>query len=188
MSDARDGVETRYDEREPTDEDPHRTASVADGLPLLPDETVLVDAKPTWWVWAAHLTIAGLVGVGGLLSAFVDAIVAIPALVFASLVGGYVWYRRNRVRYLVTDRRIVVITGYFGKTTTETWMEDVRGMQTSASRFERRQGYGTITISHGVIPTGFVRTRGLQLAGIPDYENVAAAIRQRQSERKSGTR
>lgn len=162
MSGTRGGVRTRYDETVATGDDPNRTASNAtDGLPLLPDEEVLIDAKPTWCAWATHLGFAGVVAAAGLLLAFAETAVGIATVSVGAVVAGYVWYRRNRVRYLVTDRRTVVVSGFFSRTTTETWMEDVRGMQTSASRFERRQGYGTNTVSHGVIPAGFVRIGGL---------------------------
>lgn len=193
MSQERDTTEFQYEDTESADgapADAERSDSVsAPDLTLLEGERVLVDAQPTWWNWAVHLVGAGLAVLFGLLLGFiVGAEIAILAIPVGLVIGGYVWYRRNRTRYLITDRRIVVVTGFSARKTTETWIEDVRGLQTSTTAFSRHLGYGTITVSHRVISQGFGRTKGLQLPGVPAYTDVADAIRQRQSERKAGRR
>lgn len=189
MSQKRDGSELVYDESETVDRDPDRsgrTESTSE-LSLLEGEEVLVDAQPTWWNWIAHAVVGGLAGLAGLVALAVGSTAAAAlGLVTGLAIGGYIWYRRHRVRYLVTDRRIVVIAGFTARTTTETWMEDVRGLQTSTTAFSRGRGFGTITVSHAVIPQGFSRTSALSLAGVPNYDDVANTIRQRQSERKAG--
>lgn len=154
-----------------------------DSPPLLEDERVLVDARPTWWAWTTHLVVAALLALSGL--AFGGEAVIGGAVLGLTIVV-YVAARRSRIRYLVTDRRIVVISGFSARKTNETWMEDVRGLQTRTTAFSRRQGYGTITISHAVLPQGFSRVTGLRLPGVPNHEAVADAIRRRQSERKAG--
>lgn len=189
MSQRHDESEVQYDESGATDRDQEQSgSSLPSDLPLLEDEVVLVDARPTWWNWIEHALVAGLIVLVGLVAAiFGDGSwPVVLGIVVGLVIAGYIWYRRNRIRYLVTDRRIVVVTGFSARKTTETWMEDVRGLQTSTTTFSRGRGYGTIAVSHGVIPQGFSRKTGLQLSGVPNYEDVAETIRQRQSDRKAG--
>ncbi|SEH13329.1 PH domain-containing protein [Natronorubrum sediminis] len=177
------GTEMRYDESDGGErESARQTRSARTEMALLEDETVLVDAQPTWWAWAGHLVVAAVIALVGIVLG--DGIAVLSVLVSVAI-AGYVWYRRSRVHYLITDRRIVVVAGFSARTTTETWMEDVRSMQTKASAFGRHQGYGTITVSHAVISQRFSRTSGLRLPGVPEYEHVAETIRRRQSERKA---
>lgn len=193
MSQQRDGSDVAYDEAEAVGRDPDRSdrAESTGALSPLEGEEVLVDAQPTWWNWIGHAVVgglAGLVGVIGLAAGSTAA--ALLGFVTGLVIGGYIWYRRNRVRYLVTDRRIVVIAGFTARKTTETWMEDIRGLRTSTTAFSRDRGFGTIAVSHAVIPQGFTqgfsRTNALVLSGVPNYDGVANTIRQRQSERKAG--
>lgn len=151
---------------------------------LFEGEEVLIDARPAWTAWALHLAIAGVVILGGLIS--FDTAVFLVALVFGALIVGYVWYQRKKVRYLVTDQRIVVSTGIKSRATNEAWMIDVRGMQTGASFVERLLGHGHITVSTSILPRGSMlpfggALRGLTLGGISNYEEVAEIIRERQS-------
>ncbi|QSX00781.1 PH domain-containing protein [Haloterrigena alkaliphila] len=150
-------------------------------VPLLDGEEILIDERPAWSAWSVHLIVAGLVFLGSTVS---DALLF--GVLGAGLIVGYVWYQRTKVTYVVTDRRVVIVTGHSSKSTNETWMEDVRGMQTGASALERLLGHGHITISHAVIPTGIGRFTGLTLGGVANYEEIASVIRQRQSERKGG--
>lgn len=187
MSQQHDDAALQYDDPEPADSEPEQstqTESTADRL-LLEDEDLLVETRPTWWNWTPHAIGAGLLALVGLVLGTEGAILG---LVAGFAIAGYIWYRRSRVRYLVTDRRIIVSTGFSAKTTTETWMEDIRGLQMKTTAFGRQQGYGSITVSHGVIPQGFSRTTGIKLSGVPNHDDVATTIRQRQSSRKRGDR
>lgn len=167
---------------EPQTDSHRRQQQPPASIPLLEGEEVLIDERPAWSAWSIHLIVAGLVLLG---SIAVDQLLA--GVIGAGLIVAYVWYQRSKVTYVVTDRRIVVVTGHSSKSTNETWMEDVRGMQTGASAIERLLGHGHITISHAILPTGFGRFKGLTLGGVPNYEEIATVIRTRQSERKSGT-
>ncbi len=174
-------------------DDARTTESVRNGnaaiMPLLLDgEEILVDARPAWSAWSFHLLIAGLVVVGSLLVGETEVVGV--GIVVAALLVGYVWFQRKKVRYLVTDRRIVVVTGISSKQTNETWMEDVRGMQTGASFVERFLGHGHITVSDSILSRGSLLAmsglQGLTLGGISNYEEIANVVRQRQAERKAG--
>lgn len=150
-------------------------------VPLLETEEVLIDTRPAWSAWSLHFLIAGIALLGGLVAEEV-----LVGVLIAGAIGAYVWFQRSKVRYVVTDRRIIVTTGHSSKSTNETWMEDVRGMQTGASALERLLGHGHITVSHAVLSTKFGRFQGMTLGGVPNYEEIASVIRTRQSERKSG--
>lgn len=164
-----------------------RRSGVAPNDPYLLDgEEVLIDARPAWTAWFRHLLIAGLIFLGALLTG--DTATIAVGLVVVLLIAGYVAYQRRKVRYLVTDRRILVATGISSKSTNETWMVDVRGMQTGASLLERVLGHGHIAVSTSILSQGsllsFAGLRGMRLGGIHNYQEIAEVIRERQSEVK----
>ena len=154
---------------------------------LLPGEEVLIDARPAWSAWTGTLLLAGAITLFTLLSGE-SAAIAMGLLVAFALVG-YVWYQRRKVRYLVTDSRVMVVTGITSRQTNEAWLEDVNGMQTGASFLERLLGHGHIMVSREILPSGSfffsqLRGQGMKLGGISNYEQIAQVVRQRQSERK----
>lgn len=164
---------------------------------LLPDEKVVVDERPALTNWIGLLVLAGLLLVGALVTQ--EPVAMVAALVVDLFLLAYVWYQRRRVRYLVTDRRILVVTGISAQATNEAWLEDVRGMQTGASFLERLLGHGTITVSESILPrkaslpgagllTGLLPIAlpgaGLTLGGISEYDKIANLIRKRQAQRK----
>jgi len=158
---------------------------------LLPDEEVLIDARPAWTAWAGHLVLGGLILLAGLLAN--DQNVLVVSILAAGALAGYVWYQRRKVRYVITDLRVMVLTGITSKKTNEAWMEDVKGMQTGASWVERLLGHGHITVSREILPRGSllpqsamvgIGGKGMTLGGITNYEQIANTIRQRQAEQK----
>jgi len=157
---------------------------------LLDGERLIVDARPAWSAWTVQLVVVGGLALFGLVALIVDSVVAgISLFLFAGVLLGYVLYQRKRVRYLVTDRRIIVKTGISGQSTNEAWMRDVRGMQTGASFIERLLGHGHITVSTSILPQrSFVpfggQFAGMTLGGIGDYQEVANVIRQQQQDAK----
>lgn len=172
--------------QQPADESNAQT--VDSSMPyLFEGEDVLVDARPAWTAWTVHLIVAALLLLGGLVADGSET--TLVGIVFALLIVGYVWYQRRKVRYLVTDRRIVVVTGLSSRATNEAWMVDVRGMQTGASFFEQLLGHGHITVSTNILPRGSMlpwsgALRGMTLGGIGNYQAVADVIRTRQGEVK----
>lgn len=142
---------------------------------LLPSEAVLVDARPAWSAWTGTLLLAVLVCLGSLITA--EPLVITVGVVAALLLVGYVWYQRRQVRYIVTDARVVVVTGITSRKTNEAWLEDVKGMQTGASFLERRLGHGHILVSREIRPRGSflvaqLRGRGMKLGGIGNHEEI----------------
>jgi len=159
---------------------------------LLPNEQVVVDERPAWSNWTLQLVLAGLVLLASLVAGSEEPALLVPGLLVALFIVGYVWYRRRRIRYIVTDYRILVVTGVTAQATNEAWLEDVKGMQTGASFFERLLGHGHITVSHDILPrkaglpalgllVPFLQPQtGLELGGVKDYQKIANLIRKRQ--------
>lgn len=170
------------------DSDASNTEPAGSSLPyLFEGEEILIDARPAWTAWTLHLAVAALLVLGGLVADQSETQLA--GIVFGLLIVAYVWYQRKKVRYLVTDRRIVVATGISSNATNEAWMVDVRGMQTGASFVEKLLGHGHITVSTNILPRGSMlpwagALRGMTLGGISNYEAVADVIRTRQGEVK----
>ena len=160
--------------------------SKSDDPYLLDGEEILFDARPAWTAWFPKLAFAVLVVLLGLISGE-PGVIALT-IIIGVLIVGYVAYQRMKVRYLVTDRRIIVATGISSKATNETWMVDVRGMQTGASLLERVLGHGHISVSTSIMPRGallsFANLQAMTLGGISNYQKIAETVRQRQSELK----
>jgi hypothetical protein len=154
---------------------------------LLDGEEILIDARPAWTAWFRQLAFAVLVFLFGLASGEPGAIGG--TIVVALLIVGYVAYQRMKVRYLVTDRRIVVATGISSNATNEAWMVDIRGMQTGASLLERILGHGHISVSTSIMSQGallsFAGFKGMTLGGISNHQKIAKVVRKRQAEVKN---
>lgn len=172
-------------QRQPEEASASTDEASSSTLPYLFDgEEIIIDARPAWTAWTLHLVFAALLLLGGLAA---DASSTQNAgIVSGVLVVAYVWYQRRGVRYLVTDRRIIVATGISSNATNEAWMVDVRGMQTGASFVEKLLGHGHITVSTDILPRGSMLPwsgtfRGMTLGGIGNYEAVADVIRERQA-------
>ncbi|AQL44504.1 hypothetical protein BV210_07335 [Halorientalis sp. IM1011] len=152
-------------------------------MPLMDGEEVLIDARPAWSAYSLQLLVAILAFVGGLAAG--DEAVIVGFLI-AAAISGYVLYQRRKVRYVVTDRRMMKLTGISSKSTNEAWMLDVRGLKTGASLIERLLGHGHIVVSTDIMASGFGRFRvsGMTFGGISNYEEVAAVIRERQNDQK----
>lgn len=154
---------------------------------LFDGEDVLIDARPAWTAWTVQLILAGIFALGGLVAS--ETPTRLLAFIIAIALVGYVWYQRQKVRYLVTDRRILVVTGLSSQATNEVWMVDVRGMQTGSSLIERLLGHGHITVSSSILSRGSLlsisgQLQGLTLGGIGNYQEVADVIRKRQADAK----
>lgn len=134
-------------------------SSAADSIELLQGEEILHDIRPAWSKWAGFILISlalsiALVGLFGL---------------------AYVWLVRRNTRYIVTNERVVEVTGILGTSSTEYRISDIRQLQTGASWAEGVRGHGNIQISTGTMES-------IVFDGIPEYQQVANSIRQSQKE------
>lgn len=164
-----------YGRQPPTAE--AREASV----PTLDDEEVLIDARPAWSAYMWYFVLAGLILLGGLFS---GGNAAIGGLLLAGAIAGYVYYLRQKVRYVVTDQRMMIVRGITSKATNEAWMVDIVGLSTGASLLERLLNHGHITVSRQIGPVGFGPFGGMTFGGIHNHEEIAQIVRQRQREEK----
>lgn len=150
-------------------------------VPTLDGEEVLIDARPAWSAYMWYFVVAGLILLGGLFSGGNSAIVG---LLIAGAIAGYVYYLRQKVRYVVTDQRMMIVRGITSKATNEAWMVDIVGLSTGASLLERLLNHGHITVSRQIGPVGFGPFGGMTFGGIHNHEEIAQIVRERQREEK----
>lgn len=135
------------------------SSSAAESIELLDSEKIEHDIRPSWSKWS------GLILISAVLCLF---LIGVLGLV-------YVWLVRKNTRYIVTNQRVVEVSGILGTQTTEYRISDIRQIQTGASWAEQVFGHGNIQISTGTMGT-------ITFDGIPDYQSVANTIRQAQKE------
>ena len=164
-----------YGRQPPTAE--AREASV----PTLDDEEILIDARPAWSAYMWYFVVAGLILLAGLFS---GGNAAIGGLLVAAAIAGYVYYLRQKVRYVVTDQRMMIVRGITSKATNEAWMVDIVGLSTGASLLERLLGHGHISVSRQIGATGVGPFGGMTFGGIHKHEEIAQIVRERQQEEK----
>lgn len=140
----------------------HRTddATLDDlqGVTLLDDEHVLYDLQPAWSNWADVLALGT---------------VLLPVFGLGLVLYAMVWLERRHTRYVVTDQRLISQYGVLSVRTTEYRIAALRAIYTETGMIERLRGLGTVAF----------RTDGssmLGFSGIPNYEAVADAVRERQ--------
>lgn len=131
----------------------------ANAVTLLQDEEIIHDLRPSWAKWS------GLLAIGIILTFFI----------FGVAILAYVWLARKNSRYVVTNQRIIEVTGIMGTTTTEYRVADLRQLQTGASWGEKVMGHGNLQFHTGGATT-------ITFHGIPNYQEVANTIRELQRE------
>jgi len=133
------------------------SSSAAEAIQLFDDEEIKHNIRPAWSKWA------GTILVSLFFSLFIVGVVGLV----------YVWLVRKNTRYIVTNQRVVEVSGILGTQTTEYRIDDIRQIQTGASWAEQMRGHGNIQISTGTMDT-------IVFDGIPNYQDVANTIRQAQ--------
>jgi uncharacterized membrane protein len=151
---------------------------------LLDGEEVILDARPAWSAYFKLLLLAGLFFVGSAIALDGSAGLGL-GVVGAGIIVGYVYYLRKRRRYVVTDRRIMILTGISSKATNEAWMVDIIGLQTGSTFLERLLGHGHVKATRQIGNTGYGFFGGLTFGGINNYEEVAQIIRKQQNQHKT---
>ncbi|MXR51949.1 PH domain-containing protein [Halovenus sp. WSH3] len=142
---------------------------------------MLIDARPAWSAYAYYFVLAAVLFLGGLAAGNQATVLGIIA---ALAIVGYVWYKRRGIRYVVTDRRMMVVTGHSSKMTNEAWMVDIKNLKTGASFLERVLGHGHISVDSDITSAGFGRFSGMTFGGIDNHEQIAQIIRERQNSAK----
>lgn len=163
-------------ERQPPTGEPQEVS-----VPTLDGEEVLIDARPAWSAYMWYFLAAALVLLGGLFS---GGNTAILGLLLAGIIVAYVYYLRQKVRYVVTNQRMMILRGITSKSTNEAWMVDIVGLSTGASLLERLLGHGHITVSRQIGASSVGPFGGMTFGGIHNHEDIAQIVRERQQEEK----
>ena len=123
-------------------------ASKVAGVALGPTEEVLHDTRPSYWNWPLWTaTIIGLF---------------------------YPWWRRRRIRYIVTTDRVIIKRGRMSKETTEVHHEDITQIRNTKGTVERLTRKGTIELDTA-------HDECIELKAVPRHSKVANAIRERRT-------
>jgi uncharacterized membrane protein YdbT with pleckstrin-like domain len=133
--------------------------SAAESIELLEGEQIQHNVQPAWSKWGGLITISLI---GSL------ALVGIIGLV-------YVYLARRNHRYIITNQRVVEVSGVLGTSTTEYRINDIRTIQTGATIFEQLLNQGNVQISTGTLSD-------IVFNGIPNYQEVSNSIRKTQKE------
>lgn len=159
---------------------------------LLADEEVIRELRPAWSAYAIPLLLCGFTILGGLIMTLLasDAqsdgneaavLLFLGTVLFGGFSFGLVYMSRMQARYIVTNMRVLKITGLLNKKTQTMWLHDIATIQTSQSIFQRSRDYGSIRVARKptsaiqqipVLPLG----GGITLGAVPDIYSVAKII------------
>lgn len=149
------------------------------GITLLDGEYVLENESPSWSNWWKSLTIGVIFAIGTLSTAVQgDLGSATTGIVVTALIFGYVYYSRNRSRYIVTNQRVKKDIGLLRSSTGEVRIGDIRSLNTGQGLIERFWGKGTVKIDSGGAGGE------LAISGVSDHEQLAHTIRQQQQQKE----
>lgn len=157
-----------------TDQVQNHQASTS-GINLLEGEYVLANERPSWSNWWKSLTAGGIFALGTLSSAAQgDLGTATFGLILSAVIFGYVYYSRNRSRYIVTNQRVKKDVGLIRNVSGEVRIDDIRSLNTGQGIIERFINKGTVKIDSG-------GSGGeLGISGVSDHDQLAHKIRQEQ--------
>lgn len=131
-------------------------------ISLLQDENIIHDIRPSWSRWSGAIII-------GLITSLV---------LSGLLILLVVWLKRRNTRYIVTNQRLIEVTGILRTNTTEYRIADIRQIQTGATWGEKLFGHGNLQFSTGTATM-------ITFNGIPNHQQVANSIREIQREAES---
>jgi membrane protein YdbS with pleckstrin-like domain len=146
------------------------------GVPLMRNEAVLADVNPSWTSYTWLLAFAALVLLGGIVETAVGddaAGAAITGIVLCSLFVGYVYWKRSKTHYVVTDQRVVKRTGLLRTNVQEAAYGAISAVNTEQGTLQSLFGDGTVRIG---TTTG---AGAIELRGVPSHHELATLVRQR---------
>ena len=138
---------------------------------LDPGETVVHEDSLHWIIYLTPMIILG-VGVGVAASGLLAGGLALLVIGLFALLAS--WIRQISSEFAVTNRRVIIKTGFLSRRTIELNMSKVESIQVDQGIAGRLLGYGTIT----VIGTGGTRE---PFAQIDDPLSFRHAVQQQQS-------
>lgn len=135
------------------------SSAAVESITLLKDENTIHDVRPSWSRWGGGIII-------GLLTSI---------FLFGVLILLWIWLKRRSTRYIVTNQRLIEVSGILGTNTTEYRIADIRQIQTGATWSEKILGHGNLQFSTGTATM-------ITFHGIPNHQEVANTIREIQRE------
>jgi len=134
---------------------------------LIPDEKLLYETRLSWVVlfWPVIVPSLILLGLGGYLvyhyaNADVDNMkeIGVGLIVAAALVFGIGLTKRNATEMAVTNKRVLIKQGVFGRRTLEILLQKIESIAVEESMSGRILGFGTVIVrGTGGTPEPFKR-------------------------------
>jgi uncharacterized membrane protein YdbT with pleckstrin-like domain len=122
---------------------------------LIPDEKLLYETRLSWVVlfWPVIVPSLILLGIGGYLvyryaNADVDNMreIGVGLIVAAALVFGIGLTKRNATEMAVTNKRVLIKQGVFGRRTLEILLQKIESIAVEESMGGRILGFGTVIV------------------------------------------
>ncbi len=122
---------------------------------LIPDEKLLYETRLSWVVlfWPVIVPTLILLGIGGYLVynyAHVDTDnmkeIGVGLIVLAALVFGIGLTKRNATEMAVTNKRVLIKQGVFGRRTLEILLQKIESIAVEESMSGRMLGFGTVIV------------------------------------------
>jgi uncharacterized membrane protein YdbT with pleckstrin-like domain len=122
---------------------------------LIPDEKLLYETRLSWVVlfWPVIVPSLILLGLGGYLvyhyaNADVDNMkeIGVGLIVVAALVFGIGLTKRNATEMAVTNKRVLIKQGVFGRRTLEILLQKIESIAVEESMSGRILGFGTVIV------------------------------------------
>jgi uncharacterized membrane protein YdbT with pleckstrin-like domain len=122
---------------------------------LIPDEKLLYETRLSWVVlfWPVIVSTLILLGIGGYLvyhyaNADVDNMkeIGVGLIVAAALVFGIGLTKRNATEMAVTNKRVLIKQGVFGRRTLEILLQKIESIAVEESMSGRILGFGTVIV------------------------------------------
>jgi uncharacterized membrane protein YdbT with pleckstrin-like domain len=122
---------------------------------LIPDEKLLYETRLSWVVlfWPVIVPTLILLGIGGYLvyhyaNADVDNMkeIGVGLIVVAALVFGIGLTKRNATEMAVTNKRVLIKQGVFGRRTLEILLQKIESIAVEESMSGRMLGFGTVIV------------------------------------------
>jgi uncharacterized membrane protein YdbT with pleckstrin-like domain len=122
---------------------------------LIPDEKLLYETRLSWVVlfWPVIVPTLLLLGLGGYLVytyAHVDTHhmkeIGVGLIVIAALIFGIGLTKRNATEMAVTNKRVLIKQGVFGRRTLEILLQKIESIAVEESMSGRMLGFGTVIV------------------------------------------
>jgi uncharacterized membrane protein YdbT with pleckstrin-like domain len=122
---------------------------------LIPDEKILYETRLSWVVlfWPVIVPTLILLGVGGYLVytyAHADTDntkeIGVGLIVLAALIFGIGLTKRNATEMAVTNKRVLIKQGLFGRRTLEILLQKIESIAVDESMWGRMLGFGSVTV------------------------------------------